>query len=157
MATPTQIKDRIVTMLAQVEGVTTSLDDYQAQDAPFTDAQLPVAVTRLVSTQQGPVTATRTHIAAGIILERWQIPIILHVKRASNTDVLSPNTAEMEACEPFLRSIPLFFLQHPRLKPALVYDTEPMANTGIVRIDRPGIVYWGIVFNLPVLEEVTYG
>lgn len=166
MTTPSAIKDRIVALMARVDGIVTSIDDYPEDNRPFEDHELPAAVTRLVSTQLAQVRVTRTELASGILLERWEIPTVVHVAVCSNEDPLSPNTAEMEACEPFLRSVPLYFAQRRRLDapaddplPALgelVYDTDPMQNTGIIRIAREETSYWGIAFTLPVLEEVTY-
>lgn len=166
MTTPSEIKDRLVALMARVDGITTSVDDYPEDLRPFEDAELPAAVTRLVSTQLAQVRMSRTRLSQGIMLERWEIPIVLHTAVCDNQDPLSPSTTEMEVAEPFLRSVPLYFAQRPRLHapadaplPALgelVYDTEPMQNTGIIRIAREETSYWGIVFTLPVLEEVTY-
>jgi len=159
--TPSQIKDRVRLLVGQVSGVASSQDDYLPQDAIFSSTQLPAAVTWLHSTQFAPLRVTRREAYEGTVIERWEIPIILHVCVASNTDVLSPNTTEMELCEPFLRSVPSYFLQRKRLHCAalglgdLVYDTEPMASSGVIKIERPKVTYWGVVYILPVLEEVT--
>jgi hypothetical protein len=161
MATPTQIKDRLVLNWSEISGVVTSLDDYPNDDLPFEDAELPAAVTRLMSSELGPVRVTRRHTASGIILERWEISTILHVCALDKMDALAPNTTEMELCEPFLRSPAAYFAQHDRLHTAslndLVYGSEAQNNTGIVKIIRPKVVYWGIVYTLPVLEEFYYG
>lgn len=156
MATPTEIKDRIVTLMGQVSGVTTSLDDYLSKDDPFTDAQLPAAITRLLH-----VPTTRTWLSADTYLERHAFQIILHVAVCSNVDVLAPNTTEMELCEPFKHSVPYFFAQraHQRLGGTgladMVYDTELVSDGGIIRIERSGLSWWGFAFTLPVIEEVT--
>lgn len=154
MATPAQIKDRIVALVGQVSGITTSLDDYPAGDTPFTDAQLPAAVTRLMH-----VPTTRRWLAAGIYLERHAFTVVLHVADCSNIDVLAPNTTEMESCEVFKHSIPAYFADRPRLHGTglseMVYDSELMSDTGIIRIERAGLSWWGIVFTLPVTEEQT--
>lgn len=163
MATPSQIKDRIVLVAGQVPGIATSLDDYPDKE-PFEDHELPAMVTRLVSTQLAQVRVTRQHMYTGLWIERWEIPLVLHVTHCDNDDVLAPNTAEMEACEPFLRSVPAYFAGTDRLScsectpplSALVYDIEPMQSTGIIRIARNSASYWGIAFTLPVLEEVNY-
>lgn len=158
MATPTEIKDRLVALWALVDGITTSVDDYPNDDLPFEDAELPAVVTRLVSTQLGPVVVTRTELARGLIQERWQIPAVIHVARIENADVLAPNTTEMELCEPFLTEPALFFLDRQRLGdhetalPDLVTDSDPLANTGIVKIERPGASYWGVVCNHSIIN-----
>lgn len=164
MATPSEIKDRIVTLMGRVSGVTTSLDDYPEDQRPFEDDELPVAVTRLISTNLAQVRVSRQTLFPGCVLERWEIPVVLHVKVCTNEDPLGPNTAEMEACEPFLRSVPAYFLARPRLHdnddtPALaemVYDTEPMVSTGVIRYTREETSYWSVIFTLSVLEEVNY-
>jgi hypothetical protein len=152
MATPSQIKDRIVALMAQVTGVTTSVDDYPAGDVPFTDAQLPAAVTRLLHAP-----ATRRWLSGGIGLERRVYTVILHVAVIDNVDVLAPDTTVMETCEVFLDRVPKFFAARNRLHGTalaeLVYDSELMSDGGIIRIERSGLSWWGLVFTLPVLEE----
>jgi hypothetical protein len=162
MTTPTQIKDRLVTLWGLISGVTTSQDDYPENDLPFDTNQMPAAVTRLVSTQLGPVTVQRTYRASGLALERWTIPTILHVGIVSKMDALAPNTTEMEACEPFLQTPAQFFAAHDRLGYGvtyadMVFGTELMNNSGIIKIERPQATYWGIVYTLTVLEEFSYG
>ena len=159
MATPTEMKDRLVLNWAEIDGVTTSVDDYPNDDLPFEDAELPAAITRLMSAELGPVRVTRSYLASHLVVERWEIPTILHVCRLQKMDALAPNTAEMELCEPFLRSPAAYFVEHDRLHTDelndLVYGTELQSNTGIVKIIRPKVAYWGIVYTLPVLEEFT--
>jgi hypothetical protein len=167
MATPTEIKNRLVTLWGHVSGITTAVDDYPNDDLPFEAAELPAVVIRLVSTQLGAVTVTRTPYAGGIIRERWTIPAVLHVGVVSKMDALAPNTTEMEACEPFLRSPAVFFANSTRLgyvdfvTPAnnltdLVYDSEPLSNTGILKIERPKVSYWGLLYTHTILEEFYY-
>lgn len=154
MVSPSAIKDRIVTLMGEVSGVTTSLDDYPDKDDPFTGAQLPAAVTRLLH-----VPTTRRWLSSGIYLERHVFTIPLHVAVVSNVDVLAPDTSVMEQCEVFKASVPAFFAARPRLRGTglseMVYDSELMGDGGIVRIERSGLSWWGIVFTLPVLEEQT--
>lgn len=154
MATPSQIKDRIVALMAQVSGVTTSADEYPAGDVPFTAAQLPAAVTRLLHAP-----ATRRWLSSGIYIERRVFTILLHVAVCANVDVLAPDNTTMETCEVFLDSVPRFFADRNHLNGTglseLVYDSELMSDGGIIRIERSGLSWWGIVFTLPVLEEQT--
>lgn len=154
MSTPSQIKDRIVTLMAEVSGVTTSLDDYPAGDAPFTAAELPAAVTRLLH-----VPTTRQWLTTDTYIETHTFTIILHVSICSNVDVLAPNTTEMEQCEAFKYSVPAFFAARNRLNGTdlsdMVYDSGLMSDGGIIRIERSGLSWWGIVFTLPVQEDVT--
>lgn len=154
MATPSQIKDRIVALMAQVSGVTTSVDDYPLGDIPFIDPQLPAAVTRLLHAP-----ATRRWLGSGVYVERRLFTVILHVAAIDNVDVLAPDTTVMETCEVFLDRVPRFFADRNRLHGTglseLVYDSELMGDGGIVRIERSGLSWWGVVFTLPVLEEQT--
>ena len=154
MATPSEIKDRIVLLMAQVSGVTTSLDDYPVRDEPFTDAQMPVAVTRLLH-----VPTTRRWLSSMTYLDRHVFTAILHVATIDNVDVLAPDTTTMETCEVFKHSVPYFFAGRPRLHGTglseMVYDTELMSDGGIIRIERSARSWWGIVFTLPVIEEQT--
>ena len=151
-STPAQIKDRIVALMAQVSGVTASVDDYPAQDAPFTT--LPTAVTRLLH-----VPTTRRWLTADTYIERHLFTVLLHVAVCANVDVLAPDTVVMETCEVFKYDVPKFFAARPRLHGTalaeMVYDSELMSDGGIIRNERSGLSWWGIVFTLPVLEDVN--
>ncbi len=167
MATATQIKDRIVALWARLPGIAYSTNDYPAKGASFPDAQLPAVVTTLMIAP-----ATRRPMSSGIHMTRRVISCHLLVTNCTNTDVLEPNTTEMLLCEPFLDSATLYFAQHPRLHadfvagegedpdlpalPEMVYDTEPMGDSGIILIQRAKLSWWGIVFTLPVSEEMNY-
>lgn len=148
-ATVAQLKDRIVTMWGQVSGIVTSADDYLPGDATYTAAQLPAAVTRPIQ-----IRATRTRIGAGVYRVRREFTTILHVSLVSTVSALTPDTTQMELCETYLITGPEYFLAHSRLEhndSGLAFGTEPMSDSGVIRIVREGADYWGILFTLPVI------
>ena len=156
MATPSEIKDRIVILAGNVSGVTTSLDDYPEGEPPFTTAQLPAMVTRLY---QAP--ATRAFLSSDMYTVTRTFTMLLHVAETKE-EVLDPDTATMESCETFLRLVPNYFAQRNRLGDAttpladMVYDCELMRDEGIRKILRDKKAYWGVVFRLPVIESENF-
>lgn len=156
MATPTEIKDRIVVLAGQVSGVTTTLDDYPEAIPPFQDAALPAMVTRLM---QAP--AQRQFLSSDMYLVTRTFTMLLHVAETRD-EVLFPDTATMESCEAFLSSVPKYFAERIRLGDPvtglsdLVYDCQLMADGGIQKIIRESQAYWGVVFRLPVVESENF-
>lgn len=145
MATPAQIKDRIVSMTGAVSGITTALDDYPNDNQPFTDAELPAAVTRLYQ-----ASATREDYANDMWLVTRSFQVQVVVSKVPDGAIV-PDTTTMETVETFLRDIPRYFAQRRTLN-NLVQDTQLMSDTGIIRIIRDTQEYWGVVFTLPVVE-----
>lgn len=148
MATITTVKNRIVLMCSRVSGIVTSQDDYLAGGAAFTAAQLPAAITRPIQ-----VSGRRFRLANGLYRVQRNFTTILHVSIVSTVSALTPDTTQMELCETYMDSVPDYFIAHPRLEDSdagLVFGSDPMTDSGVIRIVREGVDYWGVVFTLPV-------
>lgn len=147
MAAPivSDIRARLVTLCGQITGITNAYADYPEDNQPFAPAELPVMVVRV-----GPATNTRLDGGGFRMLRTYQL--LLHAARIIE-DNAHPSTDEMQAVEPFLVDVPLFFLSRPLLEnndSGLALSTVLPGDGGLQRIVREGAVYWGAVFTLQV-------
>lgn len=149
-ATPTQVKNRVVALYALIAGITTSLDDYPEDGLAFEDAELPVAITTL-----GPATNT-AFSKSGFIMTRT---VTTHLLVASVEGSQSfPDTSAMEAVEPFMVSVPLFFSSRQQLDDPATGLSALVRNCTLPSEQEPGpgrfayggVDYWGLVLNMQV-------
>lgn len=106
--TPSQIKDRIVTMCPSIAGVTTAVDAWPNDDNPFTAAELGAIVVRLGLGTPNPINATSFRMSR-------VVQFIILARRFTKDYKLTDQVA-WEALEPLMLAIPLYFQQHPRLE-----------------------------------------
>lgn len=143
--TLTAVKDRIVALCATIPDITTVLEGYPEGDVPFEDHELPVIVV-----QYGPAQNTRASGDSYTSVRQWRL--ILHVAHTEG-DIVDVNLADVEAVEPYLSSIPLFFLQRPRLElnnSGLVTQITVPSDSGNYRIQRGGALWRGAVFTFSI-------
>ncbi len=107
--TVSQIKDRIVTMAGQVSGINSTADSWPDDDFPLTAAELP----GIVVTPQ-PVVQYGIHGHATMVMTRPYTLLIASARTAHDMKVLDQTARE--SMEPFLISVPLYFVTRPRLE-----------------------------------------
>jgi hypothetical protein len=149
-STPSQIKDRVVTILGAVSGITTVLDDYPEDNEPFTAAELPACVVRLRGATNAAVDGR------GFAMTRT-VAIILHAAR-SDEDIKYPDTNALEAIETFLLSIPAAFNARRRLNSddgglAGVTSITLPADDGRRTIVHESAWYFGAIFSMTVTTQ----
>ena len=143
--TVTQIKNQIVTLCGLISGIATALDDYPEDNEPFTNAELPAIVVRV-----GAATYEKQSAHRLMVSRTYQI--IVHIERITE-DVQDPDTAALEAVEPFLLSVATYLSAHPRLDnddSGLAVSTTLQGDNGPPRIVKEGADYRGTVLNLIV-------
>ena len=148
MATPSQVKDRVVALYALISGVTTSIDDYPEDGLAFEDAELVVAITFLRPSINTPFTKR-----AFIKTQTLETHLFVAPAEAAQS---YPDTSAREAVEAYQISVPLFFVARQQLDdPAtglgtlvrnitLPNETEP----GPGRLPFSGVDYWGLIFTM---------
>jgi hypothetical protein len=144
MATEAEVKARIE-VLADA-AVTTLLSGTEQRIARST---LPAIEVRVRG-------ATRTHTTPQQERVRREYELWLFVAEVVKSDDPADVNAALEACYPYLNSIPDYFYQRPRLEDAngvnaLVDDTEPMTDSGAATTPYKNSEYAAVRFTLPVL------
>lgn len=146
-ATPTQIKNRLVTLAAGIDGIQAAYDDWPEDQHPFGAQDLPCVIV-----QVGPATVTRISRARFNMTREFRL--LLLVDRTEE-DIAHPDTSALEAVEPYLLSVPAYFADKPRLEDAsgnglgVISITLPGDN-GMPRIVRNAAIYRGAVFTMTV-------
>lgn len=107
-ATPSDIQTRLVALYALIPGIVTVTDDWSQDNKPFTSSELPAVII-----QYGRAT-NEWQSTRNFIMTRPYYAIILsaHIK----DDVKIPDVASLATIEPFLISIPRFFMARRRLE-----------------------------------------
>lgn len=143
--TPTQVKERLMALAVQVSGIVTVADDWPEDNEPFTAAELPALIV-----------VVRGAVNTRINLHKYQstrtFELHLPVARIAD-DVKNPDTAALEAVEPFLLSIPAFFAARPRLEngdSGLSYASSIPQDLPARKIVREGAEYTGVIFTMTV-------
>lgn len=125
-ATPAQLKARLVDLYELISGIVTVTDDWPQDNKPFSDAQLPAVIV-----QMGRATNEKQS-AANFLMTRPYFGILL-AARIPN-DVKIPDAETLASVDPFLISVPRFFMAHQRLElndaglitfPVLPTDSAP--------------------------------
>lgn len=151
MAQPTvaQIKKRIVDLCKTIPSIVTVLDAYPDDETPFTAAQLPAIIVR-VSWQ-----ASNVRESASTYL--MTMPYILEVNvalSASRTALV--NEAALEATEPWILTIPVFFGTRRRLElndNGLAVDCGLAQLVASSRSVRNSVSYARLFFRMPVITR----
>jgi hypothetical protein len=144
--TPTNVLDRYIALWKLLLDSDNAFADYSEDNQPFEVAEMPAVVVRV-----GPVIETVRQGRAHFLMTR-EYRHLLHVARTEE-DIANPDTSALRAVEPYLLSVPLFFLDRPRLElsgTGLVVSSTLPADDGIPRIVREGAVYRGAVFTSQV-------
>lgn len=148
MAHPTisQLKDRIVTLCAEIPGIETALDDYPENNEPFAFQELPAIVVRVGAA----VHVRQTHHQ---MFTTRQFGLIFHADRL-NDDSQEPDTEALESIEEWLLTLMVFFNSRRRLEhnndAGLAVDTLLSSDSAPQRIIKEGAVYIGSIFTLSV-------
>jgi hypothetical protein len=145
--TPSQIKDRLVTMCAAISGITTSTDKLPEDSFPFTAAELPAIVVTI-----GP--ASNTAVAGNLMVQQREFGLILLAARFPK-DWKITNQATWEAVEPFTLSIPLHFKRNSRLEHndsglAVAITLPSEQGNGLTAFAFDNGLYAATIFSLQV-------
>lgn len=138
MAQPTvaQIKARISALCALIPNVKTVVESYPSDEQPFELSELPAMIVRV------SYRATNTRESAGAMLMTMDYVLELNVARVPG-DTQTFDEAALEATEPFILSVPLFFGARRRLElndrglavecgiPQLVASMRSVRNTAV--------------------------
>ena len=149
-STPTAIKNQLVTMWGHITGITTTLDDYPEDGKAFADAELPVAITFLGAASNAPMSGRAITMTRSVTTH-------LLIARASGSRP-NPDTSAMEAVEPFMVRVPLYFadkrnLQDPANSLGAIVRNATIPSEqepGPGRIPFGGVDYWSLVFTYQV-------
>lgn len=120
-ATPAQIKQRFIDLYTLVPGIVTVVGDWPQDNKPFKESELPAIVV-----QMGRATNTRQS-ATNFIMSRPYYGVLL-AARLPNDDKI-PDEETLASVDPFLVSIPRFFMARPRLQ---LNDSGIVSDTSIV-------------------------
>jgi hypothetical protein len=153
MAEPTvaQIKKRIVDLCKTIPSIVTVLDAYPDDETPFISTQLPAIVVR-VSWQANNVRESNdTYLMT--------MPYILEVDVAlSASSTALVNEAALEATEPWIVTIPVFFGQRRRLElndAGLAVECDMAQLVASSRSVRNSVTYARLFFRLAVTTRHT--
>lgn len=154
MAPPTvaQVKARISTMCAQIEGIKTVVDSYPSDRQPFDPSELPAIIVRV------SYRATNTRESAGGYLMTMDYILELNVQRSAN-DARMVDEAALEATEPYITRIPAYFGARRRLEyndNGLATGCEIPQLVASARSIRDGAVYARLFFRMAVTTRHTF-
>lgn len=107
-ATPSDIQTRLVALYALISGIVTVTDDWPRDNKPFAASELPAVII-----QYGRATNIRQS-GKNFIMTRPFYAILLSAR--IKDDVKIPDRASLETVEPFLISVPAFFMARPLLE-----------------------------------------
>jgi len=143
--TPSQIKNRLVTMCDAISGINTAVDTWPTDSQPFTAAELPAFVVNI-----GP--ATNGMQAGQLFSMSREFMLTLLAARFPADWKLTDNTT-WEVIEPYMLSVPTYFAQHPRLEhndSGLAVAITLPTERPIVAITFDGGLYAALPFTLQV-------